>query len=134
MKRRTFVLLTVAGVAVIAAPFAIWRRHSYSLAKTLGEPQFLSYICDDKTIQDIGAAYRARTPDEASQDKLISLLLASGGSNHGQSNTEADDAHLIQQLDNAVREDYVAGKVLTINGWVLSLTEVRQCALYSISK
>ena len=127
-------MLTVAGAAVIAAPFAIWRRHTYSLAKTLGEPQFLSYICDDKTIQDIGAAYRTRTPDEASQDKLISLLLASGGSSHGQSNTEADNAHLIQQLDNVVREDYVAGKVLTINGWVLSLTEARQCALYSISK
>lgn len=127
-------MLTVAGVAIIAAPFAVWRRHSHSLAKTLGEPQFLSYICDDKTIQDIGAAYRLRTPDEASQDKLISLLLASGGSNQGQSNSEADNAHLIEQLDNAVRKDYVDGKVLTINGWILSLTEARQCALYSISK
>jgi hypothetical protein len=65
---------------------------------------------------------------------LISLLLASGGSNQGQSNSEADNAHLIQQLDDAVREDYVAGKVLTINGWVLSLTEARQCALYSLNK
>ena len=127
-------MLTVAGVAVIAAPFAAWRRHNYSLAKTLGQPEFLAYICDDKTIQDIGAAYRTRTPNEAAQDKLISLLLTSGGHNQGQPKGEADNARLIRRLDSAVRDDYAAGKVLTIKGWVLSLTEARQCALYSLSK
>jgi hypothetical protein len=134
MKRRTFLFFAVAGAAVIAIPFAACRPYSSSLAKTLGQPDFLTHICDDKTIRGIGAAYCTRTPEEAEQNKLISLLLASPGCSQRQYDSAADYSRLIQLLDNAVRDDYTAGKVLTINGWVLSLTEARQCALYSFSK
>jgi hypothetical protein len=94
----------------------------------------LASMCDDKTVREIGAAYRLRTPDEGKQDNLISLLLSSSGGNQGQSNSEADNARLAQQLDKTIRDDFATNKVLNINGWVLSLTEARQCALYSLSK
>jgi hypothetical protein len=134
MKRRTFVYLTVASAAAIAAPFAACRRYSDSLVKTLREPEFLAHICDDKTIRDIGAAWCTRTPDEAKQDKLIPLLLASVGVSQDRSKSTTDSSLLIQQLDSAVRGDYATSRVVTIRGWVLSLTEARQCALYSISQ
>ena len=31
-----------------------------------------------------------------------------------------------------VRDDFAAGRTVVIDGWVLSVTEARQCALYSL--
>jgi hypothetical protein len=35
-------------------------------------------------------------------------------------------------LENKVENDFKTGKIAVIKGWVLSLTEARQCALFSI--
>jgi hypothetical protein len=92
-------------------------------------------MCDDKTVREFGTAYCTRVPDEAKQENLVSLLLASCGEPQGQTNnSDADNTRLAQQLDKAVRDDFSAGRVLTIRNWVLSQTEARQCALYSLSK
>jgi hypothetical protein len=113
MKRRTFIYL--AGATALAVPFVRCHHYSSTLTRSLSQPDFLGHICDEATIRDIGAAYRVRTPDEAKEDKLVSLLLP-------------------QQLDVAIHNDYTTGKVVTVKGWVLSLTEARQCALYSLSQ
>jgi hypothetical protein len=36
-------------------------------------------------------------------------------------------------LDEQIRDDFAAGRVVVINGWVLSEIEARLCALYSLS-
>jgi hypothetical protein len=54
MKRRTFIFL--AGATVIAIPVVFWRHHHSSVARSLGQPEFLGYVCDEPTIRDIGAA------------------------------------------------------------------------------
>lgn len=82
-------------------------------AKTLETPDFLSHICDAATLRQLGAAYRARIPAEASPEKLIELLK-SGVS------------------PQAIKADYANGDIITLKGWVLSRTEARQCALYSL--
>jgi hypothetical protein len=134
LKRRTFVYLAIAGAAAVVVPFAAYRRYSDSLVKTLEQPEFMASIADEKTVRDIGAAYRLRNPDETEKNKLINLLLTSSGGDAQHFTPGADESKLIEQLDLAVRDDYAHGRVLTIKGWVLSLTEARQCALYSISK
>lgn len=63
----------------------------------------------------------------------MSLILERCGG-QGKSRPAADNSRLFQELDRVIREDYATGKVLTINGWVLSQTEARQCALYSFTK
>lgn len=132
MKRRTFVFYTLAATALIAVPFAALRRYSDSFVRTIGEPAFLSNVCDDKTIRAIGTVYCARNPEEAKPDKLMPLLLGTIGESPDRSYTKADYDRLTQKLDAAVRDDYADGKVTNVNGWVLSLTEARQCALYSL--
>jgi hypothetical protein len=114
-------------------PIAACHHRDNSLSKTLGQPELLGHICDESTIRNIGAAYRNRTPDEAQQDKLISLLLTDGRSDHDKPKPTTDNGRLVSQLNTAVRNDYATGKILTIHGWVLSLTEARQCALYSFN-
>jgi hypothetical protein len=134
LKRRTFVYLAVASAAAFITPFTACRQDPESLTKTLGTPDLLASLLDDKTVREIGSAYRLRVSDEAAQDKLVAALLASVGGNQNQSNSEADRARLAQQLNKVVRDDFANGQIITIKGWVLSQTEARQCALYSLSK
>jgi hypothetical protein len=65
---------------------------------------------------------------------LVALLLATPDGKPHPSNVAIDSTRVLRQLDAAVRDDYTAGRVLTLRGWVLSLTEARQCALYSLSQ
>ena len=109
MKRRTFIFLTIAGTASVAMPSIGCRNE----ANTLSQPEFLSKVCDAATIARIGQAYRTQAPDEAQKDKLIGLLR-----------TGVDPQH--------IRGEYAAGNTVILKGWVLSLTEARQCALYSL--
>ncbi|HLZ89820.1 MAG TPA: hypothetical protein VKQ52_21350 [Puia sp.] len=131
MKRRTFIFL--AGATALTIPFGVCRHRSSSLIQTLGQPDFLGRICDETTIADIGAAYCARTPDESQEEKLVSLLLANRDGNHDRSSSAIDSSRLVRQLNLAIQDDYTAGRVVTVKGWVLSLTEARQCALYTLS-
>ena len=121
MKRRNFVLLTTMAAVSLGVPFAGCDGRRRSLVRTLARPDFLSRVCDGATILEIGAAYRAQTPAEAKEDRLVDLLLA-----------EMGDTQLAQSLASHIRDNYTTGKIVTLKGWVLSLTEARQCALYSI--
>jgi hypothetical protein len=115
MKRRNFILLTMAGAWI--APSCKARE-----TNALSRPLFLSTICDAPTLRHIGKSYRTTTPAEAEEQKLISLLNTDGSQ-------ASDPAH---QLDAKARQDYAAGKTVTIDGWMISVTEARQCALYSL--
>ena len=107
MKRRTFIFLTLAGTASL---FTAGCQHE---TDTLSHPDFLSRVCDAATIAKIGQAYRTQTPGEAQKDKLIALL-----------GTSIDPQH--------IRDEYAKGNTVIVKGWVLSLTEARQCALFSL--
>jgi len=126
MNRKSFIFLTVAGVATLAIPIAGCRHYSDALVNTLGRPDFLGHICDAKTIDEIGSAYRNATPDESRMAGLIELLLKD-------MQRAGDDPRLAQQIKDRVRQDFAANDVVIVKGWVLSRTEARQCALYSFS-
>jgi len=117
MKRRNFILMTIAGAAAWANPGCTSQAPT-----TLSHPLFLSSICDAPTLRHIGNSYRTTTPAEAYKEHLISIL----------SDSLPPGANQIQQIDQKIKEDYAAGKIVTIDGWVISITEARQCALYSL--
>jgi hypothetical protein len=136
MKRRTFVLLTITGAVSMTVPFAGCDRGNKAVIATLARPEALSHICDVAAIGQIGVAYRAQTPLEARQDRLTDLLLANLGlpmSGGGKKKTVGiDETRLPNLLDQKIRDDFSGGKIVVIKGWVLSITEARQCALYSL--
>lgn len=134
MRRRTFIILAGTGVAALALPFAI-RRHGHDpLAQPLGQPDLLGHVTDEATIRAIGNAYCARNPDERKEQQLVALLIGTANDDVHTTHSPADSTRILRQLDQAIRDDYAAGRVLTVNGWVLSVTEARQCALYSLSQ
>ena len=64
----------------------------------------------------LGQAYLRRYPEEASQSRLAGLV-------------PADPVARTRQ----VRADFAVGQVVTLDGWVLSRTECRYCALHALS-
>src|ERR1700753_1915214 len=88
-------------------------RRTDPRAKALETPDFLAHVCDTATIRQLGTAYRTQTPAEANQETLIRLL---------QPGTTAQ----------TIKAEYARGEIVPLQGWVLSRTEARQCALFSL--
>ncbi|HTR31768.1 MAG TPA: hypothetical protein VMH27_20990 [Puia sp.] len=119
MKRRKFVFLSIAGGLATVTPFC---RSPKPTLSALNNPQFLSTICDVPTIRKIGADYRATNPAEDRESRLSDLLTADLDANKDRT----------EQITGKIRADFAAGRTVTLEGWVISLTEARQCALNSI--
>ena len=62
-----------------------------------------------ESVREIGRRYREMIPAAA---------LLAAGSWHASA--------------DSVRDDFAAGRTVVIEGWVLSMTEARQCALFSL--
>lgn len=123
MKRRNFLLLTTAGAIATITPFCKTPRPSPTPTPTaLNTPDLLGAICDSQTIRKIGRDYRATTKNESRDDQLTDLLTTGLDQNKDQ----------IQQLTTKIKADFDAGRTVTLEGYVISVTEARQCALYSI--
>ncbi|WP_100616014.1 hypothetical protein [Confluentibacter citreus] len=112
MKRLNFILLSSLAAATVALP-TIWISREHNLKF----PHHLTYIWGRETLLWIGEDYLRLFPNENDADYLLKLLLEKRFS-----------------IDNIIEEDYKAGKTLVLNGWVLSITEGRQCALFSLTR
>ncbi len=100
------------------------------IKKNLIPPSFLSRICDAKTIQEIGNAYNKQFPAQAHEDSLMDLLLPE------QSGYEisrpAGKTGISSYLEKKIQQDFKMGDTVVMNGWILSVTEAQQAALFSI--
>jgi hypothetical protein len=129
MNRRNFISLTTLTAATISVPFFNCSNTNSALDKTLGLPQTLSQILDKKTLAVIGAAYGAARPNEYTASKL-EQQLANGSKAKIISSAPVKDIYSI--LNKSIEDDFETGNTIILNGWVIALTEARQCALFSI--
>ncbi|HTD98326.1 MAG TPA: hypothetical protein VK668_03535 [Mucilaginibacter sp.] len=123
MERRTFVRLSTYTAMALTLPLV--DGCSVSKEKAISQPLFFSHLVDAKSIKETGNSYRKMTPAENNKISLTELLL-------GKSNTETDAKSIQNTLNSQVEQDFKTGKTVMVKGWVLSVTEARQCALYSI--
>jgi hypothetical protein len=123
MKRRNFVILSGAGLAALSIPSACLQSGEPGYDPLLAEPGFLSYIWDDDTMIAIGKLYRAQVPEEGREADLLSVLLTKG--------TEHPVSPQ-QFLADRAKADYENNDLVMLDGWMLSRTEARQCALFSL--
>ncbi|MBS1521669.1 MAG: hypothetical protein JST50_11775 [Bacteroidetes bacterium] len=122
MQRRTFIHLSTYTALALTLPFT--ESCSPSPETIASRPFLFSKLADKKTIAEAGIAYRKKFPKENDQIVLSNLLIGA--------KTSLDKSVIEKQLDDRILDDFKAGKTVTAAGWVLSITEARQCALYSI--
>ena len=112
LSRRAF-LIAIGGAGVGAA--TAWRLFEDE------SDGVLSNVFDhSEAARAVGEAYLAAHPDEADEQVLRRLLGLTPG--------EVGDADL-QRLRAAVHVDYERSELVAVEGWYLSRTEARLCAL-----
>ena len=131
MKRRSFILLSATGLTALVLPSLGCNHVDATTAKILQLPNQLSHIVDAQTIRDIGNAYRKQLATDVDKDKLLNLLLTDDA---GKAVSSSDTTLLKTVLNDKVKSDFEKGNTVTVKGWVLSETEARQCAVYSLTQ
>lgn len=125
MKRSKFILLSGLGISAIAIPTWYYKFNIPEDDQLLSEPELLSYIWDDATIIEIGEIYRKQFSDENSESTLRKQLSAY---------ESTETTTITEVLREQITDDYNNGNTVMLNGWVLSKTEARQCALFSLTQ
>ncbi len=88
---------------------------------------------DRKAAQRIGRAYLADHPAEAHTDHLTRVLEARLDM-ETEAVTHLAPSRLRVLLDEAIRADFAGFDTVMLDGWVLSRTEVRLCALAALGR
>lgn len=130
MNRRVFVKLGILGAGAMTLPL-LHCRSNESFSKLLQQPAFLAQVCDEKVLREIGMDYRKIKPQEDKQGQLVSHLMID--ENGKKIAFDIPDASLEKILDQLIKSDFKKENTITLRGWILSVTEARQCALFSLS-
>jgi len=125
MKRRNFIIVSAVGAAAVSIPILFHLLDDIEYNPALGQPKSLMLIWDQETIKSIGNQYRSIYPKENSERSLVKLLKEFDPGQDG-SNAWA--------LEENITDEFQNGNTVMIDGWILSLTEARQCALASVVK
>ena len=123
MKRRSFVKYTSLATITVLVPVTSCNSISRK-DNALSLPVNLLSIMSEDEIKELGNSYIQSFPNEANVDVLKTLIVQ---------NKNIPSKKLIdQKVKFEIKDDFVKGDTLILNGWVLSITEARQCALYSL--
>lgn len=124
MKRRTFIYLSAAGVLATSLPLSCSKLSRAEYDPLLAQPQSLSALIDYDQITIIGNKYIEKKSNEANVRSLVEQLM------HGISDKGIKLADAIQ---TKVKSEFEKRNTVMVDGWVLSVTEARQCALSSLT-
>ena len=127
LSRRTFLggVLTVAATTVLGLRW--WRERRDARNHVTALLELLEHR-DSAVV--LGRRYREAVPSEAGKEPLIVALADTFG--------QAIDlpagapAMLRRIVDEQIHRDFNSGRVVEVDGWLLSMTEARLCALASL--
>jgi hypothetical protein len=122
LDRRQFV--KVAASALIAGATTAACASDNTDPRALAHPDLVEMLGADR-VRVLGARYRANMPSENSAVFLRAALSGAAPSRHL--------PWIHKSIADRVRDDFAAGRTVLVDGWVLSVTEARQCALASLS-
>ena len=123
LDRRRFLQLTTAGLVASFTNSACAPDNGEG-AQALAQPALLEMLGPERA-REIGTQYRAAVPKE---NTAAALRAAISGSQHHKFPWIGS-----RSIEDQIRDDFAAGRTVVVKGWILSETEARQCALYSLS-
>ena len=119
MDRRKFIGIITAAALLIGLIGWFIREKVVGRRLQRLEPAELSRICTRDKMKELGSMYMELT-GENSSDTLIGLLA-------GKDNLPPGEL-----LQKTIQRDFENNNTILIDGWLLSITEARQCALLSL--
>ena len=122
LDRRRFLQLTAAGM--VASLIDTGCRETSQDSRALAQPALVEMLGPERA-REIGTRYRAAFPKEDTATALRAAIASSQRRKFpwiGRSS-----------IEEQIRDDFAGGRTVVVSGWVLSETEARQCALYSLS-
>jgi hypothetical protein len=125
VKRRQFI---IGGAAVVGLAALAWvgRKRTRPVGyEVLATPQLLRKFLGEPALVHLGDDYRRAQP------AVLAGLIA-GESNFKLEQEFRDADELDDLVQKNARADFVQGNLVQLEGWVLSRTEARQCALLSL--
>jgi hypothetical protein len=123
-------LLAAAGglaLPLALAPLRPWSA-LVEVAPAGRAARLAGLLADRDSAAAVGRAYLDSVPGEADSRVLVRRLSAS----IGQGRALGDD-ELRRLLAQQIDRDFADERVATVQGWVLSVTELRLCALCALS-
>ena len=123
VDRRRFLQLAATGM-VAGLTTSACARDANEDARTLDKPALVEMLGPERA-REIGRQYRASVPSERTSTALRNAI----------SNSEHRQFPWIRaiSIEEQIHDDFAAGRTVVVSGWVLSQTEARQCALYSLT-
>ena len=122
LDRRHFLQLSAAGIVASLASSACARESD----EAVRERPELADMLGPERVREIGAHYRASVPRENTAAALRAAI----------SDSESARSPLAwirrRSMEQMIRDDFAAGRTVVVDGWVLSATEARHCALFSL--
>ena len=107
-----------------------------ALARVIGDvslplaSRLAQFFHNEESARVIGRRYLELSPSEARPERLMALICRCE-ENHTRL-ARADAGQLRTLLQDQQRADFTHGRTTTVDGWILSETEVRLCALAAI--
>jgi hypothetical protein len=130
--RRALIATVIGGgaawISSHAASLTVGRRRSRSAISPGGLAALFSELCHSRTIGN--ACLAALPATENSRDALTEAIL--GDMREGGRNYSSAQA-LARSIRERSRNDFRDGRVVSVDGWMLSLTETRVYALAALS-
>jgi hypothetical protein len=123
LDRRRFLQLSAGGIIATVADFACTAGDARD-AVAVDRPLLISILGPER-VRELGARYRAATPEENTADALRSAISNSRGFRIPFIGNES--------LTDQIEDDFDKARTVLVDGWVLSVTEARQAALFSLT-
>lgn len=129
MKRRTFIIAAAATAVAITVPAVYYSRNHKKTYNPLVMPEILGQFCDESLIRAIGEEYSRQTGENQAGTIKALLLQAENGAVVAEKDRNAVAALLKKKTE----AEFSARSTMIMKGWIITRTEARQCALFSLT-
>jgi hypothetical protein len=119
LTRRGFLAALAAGIVGAVLGLRLYWREGRPPA---GAEPLARLLPHAENAARLGRRYLEETPQEADAAHLVALIGVAADT----------DAALRERLEARIRQDFIAGATVAVDGWLLSRTEARLCALLSL--
>lgn len=130
LTRRSFLSVAALSALVITHTGFAKSNGRVRCAISIDAQRLMKILKQKRSARAIGKAYLELEPKEADTTYLVKAICGSG-LDLKRAFLVRDDVLLRTAIANRIRHDFIKRRTVMIDGWLLSRTEARICALHA---